>query len=191
MKRSKRMDLIIVITVLVIIFAVGLVLLYLTDFGAGIRYLITEIKMSQQLRVRLLCETDHQALLEACRDISRMVAKGDLKKYEYSIRRNPDPDPETSRFSQVILDLEPSRIYIDEDGRVMVEMFGGLDPFGVYAYPEDYTLPSYSKYGDKKLIDGLWYYDGEYREHPEYEKRIEALMQKGKMKKQDKQDSEE
>jgi len=134
----------------------------------------------QEMQTRLLYETDHQALLEACRELSRRVARGDLKPGTYSIRN--DPDPEASRFPQPILDLAPNYVYIDEgySGRVMLEMLGGLGHLGVQAYPEDYKLPSYSKYGDKKLIDGLWYYDDGYRKDPEYEKKIEALLQKRK-----------
>jgi len=64
----------------------------------------------------------------------------------------------------------------------MLEMMGGLDHFGVYAYPEDYKPPPHAGFelGDKKLIDGLWYYDDGYRGNPEYGKRIEALLQKRK-----------
>jgi len=135
-------------------------------------------KDMRQRQVRLLYETNHQALLEACREISVRVVRGDLKPGRYSIRR--DPDPETSRFPQPILNLKPSYVFVDEDGWVKLEMFGGLGHFGVSAYPEDYKIPSYSKYGDKELISGLWYYDDGYRHNPEYGKIIEALRPKEK-----------
>ena len=35
-------------------------------------------------------------------------------------------------------------------------------------------------YGDKELIPRLWYYDDGYRDNPEYDKKIETLIQKGK-----------
>jgi len=135
-------------------------------------------KVDQQKQVRLLCETNHQALLKDCRELSGRCARGDLKPGKYYI--GYDQEPEASKFPQLILNLKPSYVFIDDDGRVMLEMIGGLGHFGVNAYPEDYKKPSWSVYGDKELIDGLWYYDDGYRGHPEYDKRIEALMQKGK-----------
>jgi len=50
------------------------------------RFTIQERKKVLQLEVRLLCKTDHHALLEACREVSRMYARGDLKKSQYWIR---------------------------------------------------------------------------------------------------------
>lgn len=137
-------------------------------------------KFSQKRRVRLLYKTDHQALLGACRELSRRVSVGDLKPGKYllsgSSRRK-----EVSQFPQPILDLGPINVFIDYDGRVMLEMAGGLDHFGVSAYPEDYKKPPHTeKLGDKKLIPGLWYYDDGYRDNPEYEKIIEALRLKAK-----------
>ncbi len=182
-KLDKRMVLKIIVVV-GIAFAVGYPL-----YGLYVIYTLSiEVKKDiQQRQVRLLCETDHEVLLEACRELSGRAARGDLKQGgRYNVRR--DRHPKASRFPQPILDLNPSYVYIDENdsGRVMVEMHGGLQHFGVQAYTEDYKKPSWAVYGDKELIDGLWYYDDGYRGHPEFEKRIEALMQKGKMKKQDK-----
>jgi len=133
---------------------------------------------TQRLRVRLLYETDHEALLSACRELSKKRAAGILKPQSYNVLF--DPHPEAAKFPRAILDLEPNYVFIDYDGRIMVEMMGGLDHFGVYAYPEGYKKPSPAeKLGDKKLIDGLWYYDDGYLVQPEdYEKRIEALRPK-------------
>lgn len=132
-------------------------------------------KDMQHRQIHLLYKTDHQALLEACNELSKQVASGGLAAGTYSIRR--EPNPESVRFPQPILDLEPSYVYIDENdsGRVMLEMMGGLGHFGVLAYTEDYKKPSWSEYGDKELISRLWYYDDGYDGNPEHEKRIEAL----------------
>jgi hypothetical protein len=138
-------------------------------FGAG------------RIRVRLLCETDHQALLEACRELSSRFARGELKPGKYWVRINRDP--EVSTFPQPILDLRPSSIYIDDNtnGSVRVEMLGGLDHVGVMAYPEDFKEPWPNfKYGDKELIPGLWYYDDLYEGDPKYDEKIEALLKKRK-----------
>jgi len=161
------------------------VALVITFAGAYILYGLCALAISmievkkdiQQRQARLLCETDHQVLLEACREISRMVARGDLKKSQYKVRKNPDP--EISRFPQVILDLEPTYVFLDDDGRVMLEMYGGLYYYGVKAYPEDYKKPSSAEYGDKELIPGLWYYEDDY-ERNQNPKKIEELIQKGK-----------
>ena len=138
-------------------------------------------KYSQQRRVRLLYKTDHQDLLGACRELSKRVSIGDLRPGKYSLRGS-SRHKEVSQFPQPILDLGPIHVFIDYDGRVMLEMAGGLDHFGVSAYPEDYKKPLHTKkLGDKELIDGLWYYDDGYRVRPEdYDKRIEALRPKGK-----------
>lgn len=137
------------------------------------------ISDARQRRVRLLYETDHAALLQACRELSRRVARGDLKPGTYYVRF--DPSPEVSRFPKMIVDLVPSYVYIDENmtGRVIVAMAGGLDHFGVEAYPADCNQPiSGCTFGKKELIPGLWYYDDGYDEDPRYEQRIQALKPK-------------
>ncbi len=179
-KLGKRMVLKIIIVLAILVgvcYVLHDVLGYLVIRG----FVFSTGRDVRQRQVRLLYKTDHQALLEACRELSGRVVRGDLKPGTYSIRR--DPDPETSRFPQVILDLEPSYVYIDENnsGRVMLEMFGGLGHFGVQAYTEDYKKPHLCfEYGDKELIPGLWYYDDGYRRNPEHGKIIEALRPKGK-----------
>jgi hypothetical protein len=155
--------------------AFGLVLFWAVAFGPRFSKLGKE---AQQRQTHLLCETDYQALLKACREVSRMVAEGKLNKYEYHIRGNPDI--ETSRFPKPILDLEPSYIQIGKNGSVMIELMGGLDHFGVKAYPENYGKPPSGRYGDRKLIEGLWYYDNGYKTNPDYDKTINKIIQKGR-----------
>ena len=172
----KRIVLAVSIVLVIAVFAFYIVGYFLFPYG----FVFFAFRDAQHRQVRLLCKTNHQALLEACNELSKQVAEGNLKPGRYSVYRKPDP--EASRFPKPILDLEPSYVYIDKNdcGRVMVEMLGGLGHFGVEAYTEDYKKPSYSEYGDKELIPGLWYYDDGYDGNPEYDKRIEALMKKGK-----------
>lgn len=168
-----------IIIVIAFIFAVACVmgfveLLFLLFYPGGIS---SEARMGQQRQERLLCEIDFQALLEGCREISRMYVTGELKKSQYMIRI--EPDPEVTKFPHVILDLEPTYIDIQNDGIVQVELFGGFVHYGIRAYPEDYKSPfSGFSYGDRELVDGLWYYDDGYIKNPEYAKKIEALLQK-------------
>lgn len=169
-KGDKQMSSKRIVIVLFIIFVLAL----LFFFVAG-HYLL------EGMKVRLLCKTDHQALLEACNKLSKQVANGDLKPGKYMVLINPDPD--VSKFPRPILELRPRYVYLDDySGRVLIEMTGALEVhFGVCAYPEDFNVPSKGfEYGDKELIPRLWYYDDGYRDNPEYEKIIEALMQKGK-----------
>lgn len=178
MKIKVRKNLVLKIVIaLVIAFAFGLVFLYLTPDGKFLRLMKAEIKVEKQRKVRLLSETDHQALLEACRELSERVSAGDLEPDGYLVRYKPHP--ETSRFPQLILDLEPMRISIKSDRSIRVEMHGGYHHYGVIAYPENFEKPSHSfKYGDKKIIDGLWYYEDGY--NPKYDKKIDELIKKGK-----------
>jgi hypothetical protein len=164
---------------LIVVFTGSLIFIYLTDFGIGVRYFLREGKKTKERHTHLLCDTDYQVLLEGCRELSRMVTTGELKKCEYMVRNNPEA--ETLGFPRVILDLEPTYVHIDSEGRVIVELGGGLHHFGVYGYPVDYKKPLTNfKYGNRKLVDGLWYYEDDYEGNPQLQKKIETLIQKGK-----------
>ena len=64
-----------------------------------------------------------------------------------------------------------------------MEMHGGMDHFGVRIYPEDFNEPDrYFKYVDRELLPGLWYYDDGYIHNPEYDKRIDTLIEENKKK---------
>lgn len=159
-----------------VIFGFGLS--YLFFVGKAVRGVAKERKV---LMTRLLCETDHQVLLEACRELSRRVEDGDLKSGRYYIRNHPQL--QASRFPKVILDLQPRYLHIDENdsGRVIIPIFGGFDHFGVTAYTEEYLESGpKQKYGDRELIPGLWYYDDGYHEDPEFGKKIDELIEKPK-----------
>jgi hypothetical protein len=71
----------------------------------------------------------------------------------------------------------------NDTGRVVVEMRGGLDHFGIQAYPENYKPCFDSKLGDKELLPGLWYYDDKYKKKPNYNKEIDTLLLKENQKK--------
>lgn len=150
-------------------FVVGLYYLYRGHFGR------TLLIPARKRRANLLYRVDHQSLLDACRELSRRVTDGDLEARTYYVHTMPDAA--VSSFPQVILDLEPSTVTINEEGVVVVAVAGGLDHFGVIACPKgiDDSL-AHGSDGGKKLLDGLWYYDDGYREDPGgYEKKIEAL----------------
>jgi len=144
-------------------------------------------------RVLLLCNTDHQVLLKACREILSQVPRDSL---------NPRPDgishlgdlkfvlPKGVQIPQAIRELKPHICLISYDGYLTLEMQGVLvdhiqremSHFGVNIYPEDFEEPERNfKYGDRELLPGLWYYDEGYHYGPEeYDKRIEGLIEEHK-----------
>jgi hypothetical protein len=184
MIREKRKNPIRTILIVSISLVIGITYFYVfyTEFPVMlyIRALVSHsVKEARQDRERLLCKTDYRILLDACRDILKQVDKGELKPGKYYVRR--DPSPEVSHFPKQILDLKPSCIYVHDRSCISLEMLGGLDHFGVKAYSEDFnkSSPDYV-YRDRKLIEGLWYYDDGYRGNPEYDKVIDEVINKNK-----------
>lgn len=49
--------------------------------------------------------------------------------------------------------------------------------FGLFAYPDGYEK-RFSEFrgGDRKLLEGLWYYDDEYRIDPNYDREVDAIL---------------
>ena len=143
--------------------------------------IIKESFNNRQRLVRLLSKTDHQALLEACREISKEVSAGNLDPNRYIVRYKPDP--EVSRFPKLVLGIEPLYIDISSDGRIGLEISGALHHCGVRAYPKNYEKPSDNfTYGDKEIIDGLWYYEDGY--DSKHGKWVDSLLKKGKRRRE-------
>lgn len=161
-------------------FAVCAIILVLVVLFFHLKPFVTFVLGAEQRQERLLSNTDHQALLQACRKLSRRVSTGDLEPGQYRVRI--DPHEEASQFPQQILELEPTYVEIESDGRICIELFGGFIHFGVIAYPEDFRLQGDARHREVQLIPGLWYYNHEYRKDPNYKKMIDELIQKGKMR---------
>ncbi len=138
---------------------------------------------AQRRRVLLLCKTDHQALLNAGREILSQVPQDRLNPWSDGIRHVGEIGvPKSVEIPQAIRELKPRGCLVSLDGYLTLEMHGGMDHFGVRIYPEDYREPKephgYFKYGDRKLLPGLWYYDEGYHYGPEeYDKRIDDLIE--------------
>jgi len=159
-----------------IIFGIGIIITLICVGTISFVYLCS--KKVEKRRIHLLCETNWQILLDACRDISKQVAKGSLKPGTYFVRSR-NPSSEIFRFPYILKDINPIYIQIDPQGWVLLEMTG-IENSGVVAYPDD-TRDKYSFRGDVELIPGLWYHDAEYSdEYPNWKKKINALISKGK-----------
>ena len=141
-------------------------------------------------RVMLLCDTDHQALLKAGREILSQVPKDSLllnpPPYEISyLDSRKFVLPKEIQIPQAIRDLKSHACLISYDGYLTLEMQWFFDHFrremshfGVHIYPEDYEEPERNfKYGDRELLPGLWYYDEGYLRNPEFDKLIEKLIE--------------
>ncbi len=133
------------------------------------RFLSWRIESKQ---VRIFCRTDHEALLKACRELSAQMPKGgrEARVYEvgvFSGRSLPRP----------IRTLRPREVMVNPDGTVRLSMFSGWHPFGVWASPEGYEGQR-PQVAQRKLLDGLWYYDDDYRHYPDaVDRAIDALIQ--------------
>ena len=173
MKKKTKIFIYVLAIPLIAIPLIAITLYALIFLTTGGLYFYDVIKANSRMPI-LLYETDHRALLNACR---RLIDQGYKGRYNIRI----DRDPEVDSFPKEILQLKPTYVYIRDDNVAMVEMMGGMSHFGVLAFPDGFKRPPQGTgYGDKKLIDGLWYYDDGYRSNPDYDKKIEALRPKQK-----------
>ena len=171
-----------VIGTIVLIILLGLVALFF--FHPQISSFFTIpwfVHQAQHRRVMLLCDTDHQALLKAGREILSEIPKDRFHPHsDGGIDSGIFSVPEGIQIPQAIKDLKSGYV-VDYDGYLRIEMHGGMDHFGVKIYPEDFKKPrDYFEYGDRELLPGLWYYDDGYLHNPEYDKRIDELIEKHK-----------
>ncbi|MBN1361789.1 MAG: hypothetical protein JW993_14430 [Sedimentisphaerales bacterium] len=132
-----------------------------------------------QARVRLLSKTDHEALLKAGREIlSQVHVEADPNGHQ---RPGSLPVPRDVKMPAAIKRLRPRRWAVDCAGYLTIEMHGGMDHFGVMIYPADFNEPyPQFAYGNRKLIDGLWYYDENYYTESNYGVVIDALLAKNR-----------
>ncbi len=199
MKASKKMVLGIIVAVVVLGLIAGFVFWpngYVHRWNRRRMLVLMEKEVKEAhrhahlRRVLLLCNTDHQALLKAGREILSQVPKD-------SLQLNPPLDairhlgdfkfgvPKGIQIPQAIRNLKPHACLISYDGYLTLEMqwvWGHskreMSHFGVQIYPEDYKEPeSNFKYGDRELLPGLWYYDEGYLRNPEFDKLIEKLIE--------------
>jgi len=173
MKMSRRRLVwaaIVVVLALVGVFVITPIVRFMAFFR-------TLARTAKRGRDHLFFETDYEELLAACRELSRRVASGELEARGYFFYSG-EHDLQTLSIPQAIRDIEPATIRFDleYEGDVWIELWPGPSWYGVVAYPEGQQGS-----GDIKLIDGLWYHDGDYREaYPKYMKWIDARVEEGR-----------
>ena len=179
MKPRKAYDKKTVLVIVAIILLVGYALL---RSPLSVRPFRSPEDLEQQRRVILLYHTDHEALLEAGREILRQGPK-DPMNYVYLGPQHIEgfPVPRGVRIPKVIRKLRPHASLINRNGYVVLQMQGGLADFGVRIYPEGFKGHRYYfTSGNRELLPGLEYYDYKYDHIPEYDKRIDEIIQKGR-----------
>ncbi len=147
-------------------------------------------QLEQLRRIRLLYHTDHEELLKAGRQILSQGPK-DPMNYRYYGPMHIDgfPVPRGVRIPKVIRKLRPHASLINRNGYVVLQMQGGMTDFGVRIYPEGFKgRRYYFTCGNRELLPSLEYYDYKYNRIPEYDKRIDEIIQKGKWEEPDKID---
>jgi hypothetical protein len=142
-----------------------------------------------QMRVRLLHETDHQALLKDGREIlskvqpiERQIKKG----HAYSGYVPVPKDVKDMGLPKTMRKLKLRSVGIRQINHqiyLTIEMHGGMDHFGVNIYPEDFNdldVPTFFSYGNRELVPGLWYYDEGYVHNPQFDQIVSEAIQKGR-----------
>lgn len=147
-------------------------------------YMNYALRRAQKSRVRILCKTDHEALLKAGREV---LSQTHINEEYFNSGESPGGGntpslPKEVRIPQIIRDLKGG-IAIHDDGYLLIPMHGAIDNWGLKIYP-DYFKKPYSdyEYGDRELIPGLWYYDHRYMGNPDYDKEIDLLIEEHKGK---------
>ena len=171
MKKNKLILITVVIGSFVIASYVYLIILKIHD-----------VNEMEKRRPVLLYETDHQALLEACRELSQKAAIGQYEHGKRYILYGHYTDPKTKEFPLLIRDIEPLYVLIDAEGVVYVIMSVRV-MYGVFAFPENLDSKIIEEYkADNQeraieLIDGLWYFDNDFLDHPEHMKAVEESLE--------------
>ena len=169
-----------VVIVLVVVVTAGYLLYSFTPAVFYTYFLVIGPTRDARLQKRLLCKTNHQALLDECRILSKQVVidNPDRGKEEpMGVVMMKVPDSDLSRFR--LIRNFGCRVFVDICGVVSIQGGGTMRHFGVDAYPKDFTAPSSNfDYGNRELVPGLWYYDDLYNRKENYDKTIGAMLRR-------------
>jgi hypothetical protein len=129
-----------------------------------------EVATKQQ---RLLHQTDHYELREACREAVIRYNKGMYS--DWAVYPNDQEyDEDCEQVPEIILGFEPVYIWFSEEW-AMVALIGGMDPKGVRGCLEGQEGKPWED--EIELIDGLYYYDDGLREAGDYRDYLESLKE--------------
>lgn len=161
----------------------ALVMVFIAVIGAYVLLLLNSPDDSpQDRRVQLLHETDHEALLQAGREILSKAPK-DLMRYAIGRPVHIDgiPVPRGVPIPRIIRKLRPHAVLINLDGYVVLHMRRGTANYGVKIFPKGFDKPrrDFFSYGHRELLPSLWYYDYRYRRDPAYNKKIDEVIGTG------------
>jgi hypothetical protein len=180
---NEQKNIVLGIAILVVIVALLVGILVLPQRGPFSRTFKSHgMNLAQQRRILLLYHIDHQALLKAGRQILSQGPK-DPMNYRYFGPQHIEgfPVPRGVRIPKVIRKLRPHASLINRNGYVVLQMQGGLTDFGVRIYPEGFKgRRYYFTCGNRELLPGMEYYDYKYNRIPDYDKRIDEIIKKGK-----------
>ena len=168
---------------LLIIFIVIISFVCVMNKRSGSTFRGTSEQILQRRRIRLLYHTDHEELLKAGREILKKGPKDPMNYHYYGpMHIDGFPVPRNVRIPKVIRKLRPHAVLINFSGYVVLQMQESVTKrFGVRIYPEGFkTRSHYFSYGNKQLLPGLWYYDIDYHNNPQYDKTVDYIIQKGK-----------
>jgi hypothetical protein len=189
---EKRNASITVFTIMALTLIVGYLCVWIKLSGNPFHCSV--IQSTRQRRILLLHYTDPEELLEAGRDILRQGPQ-DLKNYHYLGPQHIDgfPVPRYVRIPRAIKRLSPRATLINYNGYVVLHMLQTRSRcFGVRIYPEGFQPKSRNfNYGHRELLPGLWYYDSNYNNIPEYDKTIDHIIQNGQWLEPDQTDPNE
>lgn len=133
---------------------------------------------SNHQRARLLFQTDHRALLAACRQVmtNRHAFARDMDWHGPNDPTESLIDPKDSKIPRPIASLHP-RDVIARDSEVDLELHGGFDHYGVIALSEQAAHDATNRFsGLIELVSGLWYYDeGLAQDHDRWIKKLRKM----------------
>ena len=156
MKSKKKYIGIIILGIMI----VPLITLIFWQIGFPILFGVGGGLRANMLRKKLLYKTDHKMLLNAGREIlSKVPHTKNRTEGGHKISGN-FPVPKEVQIPKAIQDLKPHALLMNSNGYLIIEMHGGMAHFGLLVYPEDFNVPFPGfRYGNRKLVEGLWYYD--------------------------------
>ena len=162
-----------------------LALLALFVLGIGVAWSV----YLHSLRVRAICDANHVAVLEACRELSKEISAGNLKPGLYSL--NSEHDRSRLSLPPCILELKPHVLYLyhKEDGRIQIGLSRiKMNSIGLEAYPEGVIGPApINQIGKRELIPGLWFYESLMEENPEYfGRKVDRIISRWKLEQKEK-----